>query len=70
MPAIDADRHVDLAHHDRLAVAHVTGIALDQIRTDVAAGGEPGGVVEYPEWKEVYVKSVTSKAGKQFGYQQ
>src|SRR5947207_10122048 len=29
MPAVDANRHVDLAHHDGLAVAHVAGVALD-----------------------------------------
>ena len=38
--AVDADRHVDLAHHDGLAVAHVAGVALDQIGALVAAGGE------------------------------
>src|SRR3982751_5778853 len=44
--AVDADRHVDLAHHDGLAVAHVAGVALDQVGTLVAAGREAGGVVE------------------------
>src|SRR5260370_38767225 len=46
VPAIDADRHVDLAHHDGLAVAHVAGVALDQIGAQVAAGGEARGIVE------------------------
>src|SRR5580700_4899836 len=31
VPAVDADRHVDLAHHDGLAAAHVAGVALDQV---------------------------------------
>ena len=31
---------------------------------------DKSGVVEYPEWKEVYVKSVTTQANKQEGYQQ
>src|SRR6202043_1957895 len=44
--AIDADRHVDLAHHDGLAVAHVAGVALDQVGAQIAAGGEAGGIVE------------------------
>ena len=46
VPALDADRHVDLAHHDGLAVAHVAGIALDQIGAQVAAGGKARGIVE------------------------
>src|SRR6202040_1180235 len=46
VPAIDADRHVDLAHHDGLAVAHVAGVALDQIGAQIATGGEARGVVE------------------------
>src|ERR1700759_507115 len=46
VPAIDADRHVDLAHHDGIAVAHVAGVALDQVGAEVAAGGEPCGIVE------------------------
>src|SRR5215204_172268 len=44
--AFDADRHVDLAHHHGVAVAHVAGVALDQIGALVAPGGKPGRVVE------------------------
>src|SRR3981081_1395001 len=46
VPAIDADRHVDLAHHDGFAVAHVAGVALDQVGAQVAAGGEARGIAE------------------------
>src|ERR1700741_156134 len=46
VPAVDADRHVDLTHHDGIAVAHVAGVALDQVGAQVAAGGEPRGVIE------------------------
>src|SRR4051794_40636448 len=46
MPALDSNRHVDLAHHDGLAVAHVAGVALDQIGAHVAAGGQPRDIVE------------------------
>src|SRR5579859_4231579 len=46
VPAPDADRHIDLAHHDGVAVPHIAGIALDQVGALVAAGGKPGGVVE------------------------
>src|SRR5882757_832502 len=44
--AVDADRHVDLAHHHHFAVAHVAGIGLDQIGALILPGGEPGGIVE------------------------
>src|ERR1700720_456661 len=46
VPALDADRHVDLTHHDGLAVAHIAGVALNQVGAQVAAGGEPRGIVE------------------------
>jgi len=46
VPAVDADRHVDFAHHDGFAVAHVARITLDQIGALVAPGGEPGLIVE------------------------
>src|SRR4051794_41631591 len=46
MPALHANWNVDLAHHDGLAVAHVAGVALDQIGAGVLAGGKPGLVVE------------------------
>src|SRR3954469_5156675 len=46
VPAIDADGYVDLAHHHGLAVAHVAGVALDQIGALVAAGGQPRRIVE------------------------
>src|SRR3977135_4280103 len=46
VPAIDADRYVDLAHHDGFAVAHVAGVALDQVGAQVAAGGEARGIAE------------------------
>src|SRR4051794_33639207 len=38
VPALHADRNVDLAHHDGLAVAHVAGVALDQIGAGALAG--------------------------------
>ena len=44
--ALDADRHVDLAHHHGVAVAHVAGVALDQIGALVAPGGKTGRIVE------------------------
>src|SRR5215217_279931 len=46
VPAIHANRNVNLAHHDGLAIAHVASITLDQIGAQIAAGGETGGVVE------------------------
>src|SRR4051794_41840381 len=46
MPALDADRDVDLAHHDGLAVSHVASVALDQVGAHVSAGSQPRGVVE------------------------
>lgn len=50
--------------NDGLSAEEFIGHSALELDTDKS------GVVEYPEWKEVYVKSVTSKAGKQFGYQQ
>src|ERR1700730_12246263 len=46
VPAIDADRYVDLAHHDGVAVAHIPRVAPDQIGAQVAAGGEAGRIIE------------------------
>src|SRR5882672_1933771 len=46
VPALHPDRHVDLAHHDGLAVAHVAGVALDQVGAQVTAGREARGIVE------------------------
>src|SRR5580704_18189879 len=48
VPPLDADRHVDLAHHHGDAVTHVAGVALDQISALVAASRKSGGVVENP----------------------
>src|SRR5262245_58035154 len=38
--AEDPDRRIDLAHHDHLALAHVTGIALDERGPHAAGCGE------------------------------
>src|SRR5216683_827452 len=46
MPPPDPNRHVDLAHHHGVAVAHVARVTLDQIGALVAAGGKPRGIVE------------------------
>jgi len=50
--------------NDGLSAEEFIGHSALELDTDKS------GVVEYPEWKEVYVKSVTTKAGKQYGYQQ
>ena len=48
MLAEDADRRVDLAHHDRDAVSHVARIDLDDVGPHVARRGETGAIVENP----------------------
>ena len=46
VPALHTDRDVDLAHHHRIPVAHITRVTLDQVAANVARSRKPGRIVE------------------------